>query len=161
MTTKDSAWLTDELGVPAEVKEEIELSGTVEARVLISGAAGFHANRLAELIHGSGPRAGGPFVAVRCADLAAARLVALLEQADEGTMFLEDIVALPEPIQVQLVRFLESGTLGPQGGRRLNVRIIASSGGDLWRNVACGRFRADLYYRLNVVHIVVPPVVSA
>src|SRR5437762_3842386 len=91
---------------------------------------------------------------------AAQNKAGLLELADEGTLFLDEVGELPPSVQAKLLRVLETGDLthgGPVDGRRHDVHVIAASNRDLHAEVAAGRFRSDLYYRLNVVELRVPP----
>jgi transcriptional regulator with PAS, ATPase and Fis domain len=134
---------------------------------------------MARYIHHTGHRAGGPFVAINCGALPEALLeselfghvrgaftgaikdkMGLFEVADEGTLLLDEIGETSFGFQVKLLRVLEDGTFRRVGGtreHRVNVRIIAASNKDLGRLVQEGRFRRDLYYRLKVIPIHLPP----
>ncbi len=147
--------------------------------VLVSGESGTGKELVARGLHSSSPRAGLPFVAVNCggipenlleseffghvkgaftgADTSKSGLFAL---ADCGTLFLDEIGELPLGLQVKLLRVLQEGEIRPVGSsltRHVDVRIIAATARDLAREVSLGRFREDLYYRLNVVTIHIPP----
>ncbi len=140
--------------------------------VLVNGPTGTGKEVLARYIHQASPRAAGPFVAVNCAALPEAMLEALLfghvkgaytgaaqaaegffRAADGGTLLLDEIAELPLPLQAKLLRVLQEGEVVPLGATRpipIDVRIVACANRDLGAEVAAGRFRADLFYRLNV-----------
>jgi transcriptional regulator with PAS, ATPase and Fis domain len=149
-------------------------------KVLITGESGVGKDVLARFIHAHSPRASHPFVAVNCAGLAETLLESelfghvkgsftgayrdkrgKLEQADNGTIFLDEVGEMTPRMQALLLRFLESGEVQPVGGdsasRRVNARVIAATNRDLDRMTAAGTFREDLLYRIRVVHLHVPP----
>lgn len=150
-----------------------------DATVLIEGDSGTGKELMAKYIHHSGRRAGGPFVAVNCGALPENLLESelfghvrgsftgaikdkkgLFEVADGGTLLLDEIGETSPSFQVKLLRILEDGTFRRVGGtteRRVNVRIIAASNKDLGRLVQENHFRRDLYYRLKVIPIYLPP----
>jgi DNA-binding NtrC family response regulator len=162
-----------------EVFDIIEQVAPTKASVLITGESGTGKELVAEAIHESSPRAAAPFIKLHCASLAEAILESELfghekgaftgaasrrdgrfKQADGGTLFLDEIGAISPSIQVKLLRFLQERTFERVGGNetiKVDVRIIAATNRDLEADVAAGGFRQDLYYRLNVVNIEMPP----
>ncbi|MDQ0396482.1 sigma-54-dependent transcriptional regulator [Labrys monachus] len=147
--------------------------------VLIEGEAGTGKQTVARAIHGTGERRGRPFVAVNCAALpeetaeailfgheknsvagAPDRQVGKFAEAHGGTLFLEDIGELPLDLQARIVEALRSGEVGPVGARRpvrTEFRLISSTSCNLIERVKAGLFREDLYYRLHVFPIMLPP----
>ena len=147
--------------------------------VLITGESGTGKELVAEAIHELGNRRTGPFVAVNTAAIPAdlveselfghekgaftgaiAQAIGKFEQANGGTLFLDEIGDMPAEAQTRLLRALQSGRIRRVGGRQeiaVNVRIIAATNRDLAPMIAAGTFREDLFYRLNVVPIVLPP----
>ncbi|HQY59916.1 MAG: sigma-54-dependent Fis family transcriptional regulator [Myxococcales bacterium] len=149
------------------------------ATVLITGESGTGKGELARAVHTLGPRAQKPFVPLHCASLAESLLESELfghekgsftgadrrrtgrfEQADGGTLFLDEIGEIPPATQVKLLRVLQERTFERVGGNdtvTVDVRVVAATNRDLAAAVRDGKFREDLYYRLNVVHIEMPP----
>jgi len=150
-----------------------------KATVLITGESGTGKGELAKAIHNMSPRAKKPFVSLQCASLAESlleselfghergsftgadrRRIGRFEQANGGTLFLDEIGEIPLATQVKLLRVLQERTFERVGGNEsisVDVRVLAATHGDIAADVRDGRFREDLYYRLNVVHIEMPP----
>jgi two-component system response regulator AtoC len=161
------------------VFESIRQIAPTKANVLILGESGTGKELIANAIHAHSPRREGPFVAVHCAALAKTLLESelfghergaftgavsskpgRLERADGGTLFLDEISEIDLDIQVKLLRVLETWEFERVGGVRpikVDVRLVAATNRGLAALVADGAFREDLYYRLNVVSIAVPP----
>jgi DNA-binding NtrC family response regulator len=151
----------------------------VDAPVLVHGETGTGKELIAREIHALCPRAGGPFIAVNCGSLplslihselfghergaftgAAARRVGRIEAASGGIIFLDEIGDLPADLQAHLLRFLQESTIERLGNGDpiyVDTRVIAATHVDLEQAVTAGRFREDLYYRLNVLRIDTPP----
>lgn len=150
-----------------------------DARVLITGDRRPGKKEIAETIHRGSRRAARRFVSVDCSATTDALLEwklfgraragvpgpdrdtrGLLEQADGGTIFLGNVGALGPVLQARLARFLENGQIrrvgADQAHTAVDVRVIASADRDLFPEVAGGRFNSDLYYRLNVMHLLIP-----
>ncbi len=139
------------------------VAGT-DARVLITGESGTGKELLARAIHNASPRRHKPFVAVSCSGSDEPALDAALfgdggamAAAEGGTLLLDEIADLPLALQAKLLRFLPDSPSQDTAGATANVRVIASTAKDPQALVAAGSFREDLYYRLNVVHIEMPP----
>ncbi len=150
-----------------------------QARVLVLGETGTGKELIAHALHARSRRARGPFVAVNCGALPEGLLESELfghergaftgavrqhagrfEQADGGTLFLDELGEISTAMQVRLLRVLETGEVTRVGGDqpvRVDVRVVAATNRDLADEVRAGRFRADLYYRLNVVALRIPP----
>ncbi len=157
----------------------VEQIAQSENHVLVSGESGTGKELVARAIHQLGRRADRPFVAVNAAAFASALFDShffghergaftgadvarqgILEEADGGTLFLDEIGDMELPVQSKLLRVLQGGDyfrLGSTKQRRADVRIIAATNKDIDAAVAAGRFRADLYYRLNVSSVFLPP----
>ncbi len=149
------------------------------ATVLVTGESGTGKGELAKALHQLSPRAHAPFVALHCAALAESileselfghergaftgadrRRIGRFEQASSGTLFLDEIGEVPLATQVKLLRVLQERTFERVGGNEsihVDVRVIAATNRDLAADVRDGRFREDLYYRLNVVQMDIPP----
>src|SRR6267154_600521 len=147
------------------MRQALEVVGRVAGHpttVLITGERGTGKEVIAQAIHRASPRAAGPFVAVNCAAFpgAAADRPGLFEQADGGTLLLDEIGELPQPLQAKLLRVLQESEIrrvGDQKIRRIDVRLLAATAKDLAAEAAAGRFRPDLLDRLHVVEIHLPP----
>jgi DNA-binding NtrC family response regulator len=162
-----------------EVLVKIEQMAPVSSTVLIQGESGSGKELAAKAIHDLSPRRGKPFIAVNCSALpdtlleselfghekgaftgAAERRLGRFELADTGTIFLDEIGEIPHSTQVKLLRVLESRTFFRVGGVqpiKVDVRVLAATNKPLRDAVALGEFRDDLYYRLNVLNIYLPP----
>src|SRR2546421_2541629 len=162
-----------------DVFAKIQKAAPVDSTVLILGESGTGKELVAQALHHNSPRKKGPFVAVNCAAVPATlveselfghvrgaftgatdRRIGRFEQADGGTLFIDEIGDFELGLQAKLLRVLETLTLTPVGGhedRKVNVRVLAATSRDIEKMVADGSFRQDLYYRLNVVQIVLPP----
>ena len=136
------------------------VAGT-DARVLITGESGTGKEVLARAIHLASPRRSKPFITVNCSGLTEDQLDSrLFRSAEGGTLLLDEIGALSVPAQLRLLQILKEGAVQPPAGAEsipVNVRIISTTNQDLVALLASGQFRDDLYYRLNVVHIDMPP----
>jgi DNA-binding NtrC family response regulator len=161
------------------VFERIRTVASTDATVLIEGESGTGKECVARALHGASPRAEGPFVAISCAALPETLLEAELfghergaftdarkerrgrfELADGGTLFLDDIDDMPLAVQVKLLRVLQERKFERLGGettRSINIRVVAATKVSLREQVKAGKFREDLFYRINVVPIVLPP----
>ena len=161
-----------------EVLYHLQIVAPNETGVLILGESGTGKEKIAKCVHDLSMRKSGPFIKVNCAALPATLIESLLfghergaftgalerrigkfEQAQKGTIFLDEIGEIPPEIQVKLLRALQEGEVERLGGRetiKLNVRIIAATNRNLEKEVAEGRFRLDLYYRLNVFPLYLP-----
>ena len=161
------------------VLEKIPLVADSNHTVLVSGETGSGKEVVARAIHYQGNRRGKPFVAVNCGALpdhlfenelfghvkgaftdASSTEKGLIAEAEGGTLFLDEIDALSHAGQVKLLRFLQDGEYRPVGSARMllgDVRVIAATNADLARKVEAGQFRQDLYYRLNALGLMIPP----
>jgi transcriptional regulator with GAF, ATPase, and Fis domain len=180
MTRGGYAQLVGRSPVMMALQAEIHRVAQSEAKILITGESGVGKELVAMSIHAQSPRADLPFVTVNCAGLPETLLESelfghvkgsftgayrdkpgMLEKADEGSIFLDEIGEMSLRMQGMLLRFLETGELQKVGadrvGRRVNVRVIAATNRSLSEMVAQGLFREDLYYRINVINIHVPP----
>ena len=163
-----------------QIKEFASLVATTESTVLIEGESGTGKELLAQSIHNAGSRKGGPFVAINCAAIPENLMESemfgyeggsftgakkegkpgFFELAHGGTLFLDEVGELSAPMQTRLLRVLQEKEILRVGGSKIipvDVRIISATNRDLFGKVNSNQFRADLYYRLNVFNIHVPP----
>jgi formate hydrogenlyase transcriptional activator len=174
-------WFEEVVGESAALRrvlERVEQVAVTGATVLITGETGTGKELIARSLHRRSPRGNGPMVKVNCAAIPESLIASELfghergaftgagerrrgrfEQADGGTIFLDEIGELPPATQVTLLRVLQEREFERLGGThtvRVDVRVIAATNRDLAAEVAAGRFRSDLYYRLNVSPVHVP-----
>ncbi|HKV08603.1 MAG TPA: sigma 54-interacting transcriptional regulator, partial [Thermoanaerobaculia bacterium] len=172
----------DMVGESPRMKEVYRLLGraaATDSTVLLRGESGTGKEVAARALHQGSPRAGKPFVAVNCATLsetlleselfghergaftgAVARQTGKAEAADGGTLFLDEVGEIPLPLQAKLLRFLQERQIERVGSTRpieVDVRLVAATNRDLEKAVREGTFREDLYYRLNVITLHLPP----
>jgi transcriptional regulator with PAS, ATPase and Fis domain len=178
-----SPTLVGNSAVLAELKDEIARVAQSDAKVLITGESGTGKELVARQIHQLGARSHRPFVPVNCAGLTETLLESelfgyvkgsftgahrdrpgKLETADQGSIFLDEIGEMTPRMQGLLLRFLETGELQKVGSDRIdrvvNVRVIAATNRNLAEMVGRGEFREDLFYRINVIHVMTPPLRS-
>jgi two-component system, NtrC family, response regulator HydG len=160
------------------ILESINVLSSSDISVLVLGESGTGKELVARSIHRSSSRKDKPFVVVNCGALPANLIeselfghekgsftgainkrIGKFEQADKGTIFLDEIGELPLDLQVKFLRVLQEKEIEPVGGRskKINVRVIAATNRNLEDEIAAGRFRIDLYYRLNVFPVLLPP----
>jgi two-component system response regulator PilR (NtrC family) len=162
-----------------EVRHLVERVAPARTTVLVTGESGSGKEVVARAIHARSGRRDAPFVAINCGAIpeglieselfghekgsftgAAAQKAGLFEVAGTGTLFLDEVGDLPPPVQVKLLRALQERRIRRVGGSRdlaVGARIVAATNRDLAAEVAAGRFREDLYYRLNVIQLRLPP----
>jgi len=162
-----------------DVMRLVEMAAPSSASVLITGETGSGKEIVARTIHKLSPRAGGPFVAINCSAIpetlmeseifghergaftgAAERRIGCFELADAGTLLLDEIGEMPAPTQAKLLRVLEDRKvrrLGSKSETPVDVRVLAATNKDAEQAVASGDLRQDLFFRLNVFHINLPP----
>ncbi|MEO8549410.1 MAG: sigma-54 dependent transcriptional regulator [Kofleriaceae bacterium] len=163
----------------AELRAKISRLGPSEAPVLVSGESGTGKELVARALHAASPRARGPLIAVNCAAMPAPLLeselfghsrgsftgavgdkLGLFAAARGGTLFLDELGELPIELQPKLLRALQERAVRPVGATAevpIDVRVIAATHRDLEQLVDAGRFREDLYFRVHVLHVAVPP----
>jgi transcriptional regulator with PAS, ATPase and Fis domain len=162
------------------LREDIRAAARTDAKVLITGESGVGKEIVSRLVHSAGARAAFPLVTVNCAAITETLLeselfghsrgsftgayrdrAGVLEMAHRGTVFMDEIGETSPRMQTLLLRFLENGEIQRVGttkaNARVDVRVIAATNRDLLQGVLAKTFREDLYYRLNVIHMTVPP----
>ena len=171
--------LIGESEVVQQIREKVAKLSRSQAPVYVSGESGVGKEMVARMIHDQGPRAGGPFVPVNCGAIphelmeseffghrkgsftgAAADKIGLFQAADGGTLFLDEVAELPLSMQVKLLRAIQEKKVRPIGDQAespVNVRILSATHKNLSALVRSGAFREDLYYRINVIELNVPP----
>ena len=174
--------LLGESQVMREIRSKIEKLARSQAPVYISGESGTGKELVATLIHQQGPRHDGPFIAINCGAIphelmeseffghikgsftgATADKEGLFQAADGGTLFLDEVADLPLSLQVKLLRAIQEKKIRPIGGQQeiaINVRLLSATHKDLNKMVENGEFRQDLYYRINVIDLINPPLRS-
>lgn len=177
--TADSMGMVGNSTAMARLQQQVRKVAATDAPVLIGGESGSGKELAARAVHQCSRRAAGPFVDVNCGAIAPSLIHSelfgyergaftgatvgkqgLIEAASGGTIFLDEIADLPLELQTNLLRFLQERTIHRVGSTRslsVDVRVVAASHIDLAKAVAAGRFREDLFYRLNVLQIEVPP----
>jgi DNA-binding NtrC family response regulator len=165
-----------------EIYKTISLVAPTNATVLIEGETGTGKEMIARMVHNNSSRANQPFVPVDCGSIAPSLIeselfgalkgaytgadrdrMGVFEAANNGTVFLDEIGDLELGFQLNLLRFLQEKEIRPLGsarGKKVDVRVIAATNRDLQKMVEEGKFREDLWYRLNVVRILLPPLVE-
>jgi transcriptional regulator with GAF, ATPase, and Fis domain len=179
VTARDDSAIVGSSPAIEQLNRQIELVAPTDTTVLVSGESGTGKELVAEAIHRRSRRSAAPFIQVNCAAIprelyeseffghsrgafsgALRSRTGRFEAADGGTLFLDEVGEIPLDLQGKLLRVLQEGTferVGETSSRRADVRIIAATNRDLPREIAHGRFRQDLYYRLNVFPIETPP----
>jgi two-component system response regulator GlrR len=181
-SASDEDWRSEIVTRSAAMEEKLAqahmVAGT-DARVLITGDSGTGKELLARAIHRASPRRNKPFIAINCSAMAENLLESelfghekgsftgatrahrgLFHAADGGTLLLDEIGDMPVRLQVKLLRVLQENMIRPVGSPEaipVNVRVVSATHRDVQQLMATGQFREDLYYRLNVVHIEMPP----
>jgi transcriptional regulator with PAS, ATPase and Fis domain len=166
--------------VAKRIEEDLTFAAHTDAKVLLTGESGVGKEIVAQLIHHRSSRSSGPLVTINCAGVPDTLLASelfghvrgsftdaytdkrgWLEQADHGTIFMDEVGEMSSQMQGLLLRFLENGEIQPVGSDRrrsvIDVRVITATNRRLIERVDAKEFREDLYYRLNVIHIDIPP----
>ena len=175
----DITWIRGASRVMRRLADEVEGAAATESTVLLLGESGTGKSLVARILHGLSGRRDGPLVELNCGAVPASLIESelfghargsftgadrdrpgLFEEAEGGTIFLDEIAELPMTSQVKLLTVLERRRIrrvGENQDRPVNVRVVAATNADLARSVAEGNFREDLFYRLNVISLTVPP----
>jgi len=169
--------LTGNSNAASQLRQLVEKVAPTNSRIMISGPSGAGKEVVARMIHERSKRAGGPFIVVNCATMRpetlevemfgtekgegdAPRKVGLFEQANGGTLLLDEVADMPLETQSKIVRLLHDQSFERIGGSspvQVDIRVMASTTRELTGEIEARRFREDLYYRLSVVPIIVPP----
>lgn len=179
VNTGDKMQLLGESGVMQQLKKTIRKLARSQAPVYISGESGTGKEVVARMIHEQGPRSSHEFVPVNCGAIPAELMESeffghkkgsftgavndkpgLFQAADGGTLFLDEVADLPLHMQVKLLRAIQEKSIRPVGSQQeisVDVRILSATHKDLGQEVQEGRFRQDLFYRINVIELLVPP----
>ena len=177
--TKTPAGVIAGSALMAAVFRDAAVIAPSDSRVLLTGESGVGKEVVADVIHAWSRRAGGPLVKINCAAIpenlleselfghekgsftgAIQQRIGRFEEANGGTIFLDEIAELPPPLQAKLLRVIQDGTFRRIGSARdihTDARVLAATNRDLEAQIAAGSFREDLFYRLNVIEIHVPP----
>ncbi len=175
-------WVLGQNAAVHQIARHVQRAAAADCTVLISGETGTGKERWAKLVHATGPRSAKPFIPVNCAALtvtlaesqlfghergsftgAVGRSEGVFRAAEGGTVFLDEVGEMPLELQPKLLRVLQQLEVTPVGSAHpqpVNVQVIAATNRDLASDVAEGRFREDLFYRLNMVELSVPPLRS-
>ena len=175
----DGSWVLGENAAMRRIVRHVERAAEVQCAVLIAGETGTGKEVLAQLLHRLGPRADKPIVPVNCAALtptlaesqlfghekgaftgAAGASLGVFRSAQGGVVFLDEVGEMPLELQPKLLRVLQQAEVTPVGASHpvpIDVQVVAATNRDLEEEVAEGRFREDLYFRLNMVELKVPP----
>jgi DNA-binding NtrC family response regulator len=181
----DDLPVSDMIGSSAkmiEIYKTISLVAPTNATVLIEGETGTGKEMIARMVHNNSSRANQPFIPVDCGSIAPSLIeselfgalkgaytgadrdrMGVFEAANNGTVFLDEIGDLELGFQLNLLRFLQEKEVRPLGsarGKKVDVRVVAATNRDLQKMVETGKFREDLWYRLNVVRVILPPLVE-
>lgn len=178
-TMRDPGLVSDSAAMRELTATVNRVAASTATRILVLGESGTGKALVARAIHAGSPRASGPFIEINCASLpeqlieaelfgaekgaytgAHQRRVGLVALADKGTLFLDEIGELPLPLQAKLLHFLENGqyrAIGSGRSQTADVRVVAATNRDLAAAASLGAFREDLYFRLNVIQLNIPP----
>jgi two-component system response regulator HydG len=178
LSSSDQMGMVGQSAAIEQLRRQVRKVASTDVPVLIGGESGSGKELAAQAVHHLSPRASGPFVPLNCGAIAPSLIQSelfghergaftgattikhgLIEEASGGTLFLDEIADLPLELQANLLRFLQEHTIQRVGSNRnlkVDVRVVAASHADLVKAVTAGRFREDLFYRLNVLPIVVP-----
>ncbi len=178
VTEENNTMIAGDPAMQAVIKTADKVAPS-EATILITGESGTGKEVMSSYIHQKSKRRGAAFIAVNCAAIpenlleselfghekgaftgALKQKLGRVEEADGGTIFLDEIADMGKPLQAKLLRFLEDGTFTRVGGTqelRVNVRLVAATNRDIVEAIAAGEFREDLFHRLNVVQFHLPP----